>query len=378
MKKFLLLTFLIVSTVQSYAFVTQGNWRWRKDDGSETTATWMAAENAEATISSSSDNIRLRIELFNEGSSNTDVSTTILVYSADGGTTWDSVSNIAGSRPFVLAGSSPFVNNLDPTTRQLTSRGGYTYTAGQMITSSSTLGNNNIVPSAATEYEWVIKPTANMLPSTTYWFKADTKPGDGTYDGDAPTPSLTTEAVLPVRLAEFTVKPDGKKVKIEWVTAFEQNNDRFEIERSSDSRTWKTIATIKGNGTTSQKSNYQAFDNLPLKGLNYYRVKQYDLNGKAYASDIRSLKMLIENSLISVFPNPAKSVINFTLSDYSGKNIVATLTNNNGRMIHTETIKNIQANTTYTLNTRQQPAPGIYVLHLKGDGLSESIKVVVQ
>ncbi|CAN5559515.1 hypothetical protein BH10BAC2_BH10BAC2_33030 [soil metagenome] len=378
MKKFLLLTFLIVSTSQSFAFVTQGNWRWRKDDGSETTATWMAAENTAASVSSGSDNIRLRIELFNSGSSNTDVNTSILVYSPDGGTTWDSVSNIAGSRPFVLAGSSPFVNNLDATTRQLTSRVGYVYTAGQIITSSSTLGNNNIIPEHATEYEWVIKPTANMLPSTTYLFKADTKPGDGTYDGDAPTPSLTTEAILPVRLVDFTVKPDGKKVKIEWSTAFEQNNDRFEIERSTDSRTWKTIATVKGNGTTSQKSSYQAFDNLPLKGTNYYRVKQYDLNGKAYASDIRSLKMLIENSLISVYPNPARSVINFTLRDYSGKNVVATLTNNNGRIIHSETIKDIQTNVTYKLNTKQQPAPGIYVLHLKADGLSETIKIVVQ
>ena len=376
MKKFLLLTFLIVSTVQSFAFVTQGNWRWRKDDGSETTATWLAAENTEARISSASDNVRLRIELFNEGTGSTDVNTSILTYSADGGTTWDSVTTTVGSRAFVLVGTTPNVNNLDATTQQLTVRGGYTFKAGQVITSSATLGVNSIGVSQSTEYEWVIKPTANMLPSTTYWFRADSKPGDDTYGGDAA--SLTTEATLPVSLSSLSVKPDGKGVKIEWSTAFEQNNDRFEVERSTDSRTWKTIATVKGNGTTNQKSNYHAFDNLPIRGMNYYRIKQVDINGKSVTSDIRSLKMFIENSMVSVYPNPAKSVINFMLNSNAGKNVVVTLTNNNGRVVHTETIKDMQPNVKYTLNTRQQPVPGIYVLQLKGEGVAENIKVIVQ
>jgi hypothetical protein len=88
--------------------------------------------------------------------------------------------------------------------------------------------------------------------------------------------------------------------------------------------------------------------------------------------------MFIDNSQLSVYPNPAKAVINFILQDYTGNNVVVTLTNNSGRLIHMENIKEVQANVKYTLNMKQQPAPGIYILQLKGEGLSESMRVIVQ
>ena len=378
MKKLLLLSFLIASAANSFAFVTQGHWRWRKDDGSETTATWLAAEDAAPTITSGTDNIRLRLEFFNSNTSASDLNTSILVYSADGGATWDSVTNYAGIKAFVLAGSSSYVNNYDPTTQLLSGETGYTFVPGQIIISTDTLGPNNLDPSQLTEYEWVIKPTSNILPSTTYLFKGDTEPGDNTYDGAIPPASLTTAAVLSIKLISFSVQPDKERVIIQWSTASEQNNDRFDIERSSDGRIWKAIATIKGNGTTTQTHTYQAYDNLPLKGINYYRIKQYDLNGKSFISDVRSIKMFVDNSLLTVYPNPAKAVINFMLRDYSGSNVIATLTNNSGRIIHQENIKEVQANVKYTLNIKQQPAPGIYILQLKGEGVSENIRVVVQ
>jgi hypothetical protein len=379
MKKFLLLSFLIVSAINSFAFVTQGHWRWRKDDGSETTATWLAGEDTAATISSSSDNIRLRLEFFNANNDSTNLNTSVLTYSADGGITWDSVTNFAGTKAFVLAGSSLYVNNYDSTTQQLSGEPGYTFVPGQIIISTDTLGPRNLDPNQLTEYEWVIKPTSNIQPNTTYLFKGDTKPGDNFYDGTIPPASLVTAEVLAIKLADFSVQPDKGRVLIQWSTANEQNNDRFDIERSSDGRTWKTIATVKGNGTSTQTHSYQAYDNLPVRGMNYYRIRQYDLNGKSSVSDIRSIKMFIENnSLLSVYPNPAKAVINFSLQNYSGNNVIATLSNSNGRVIHQETIKEMQANTKYTLNIKQQPAPGMYVLQLKGNGLSKTIKVVVQ
>ena len=70
MKKILLLTALLVTSYNLFAFTTQGVWRWRKDDGSETTATWRADQNTPITISSTDSIIRLRIELYNDINNN--------------------------------------------------------------------------------------------------------------------------------------------------------------------------------------------------------------------------------------------------------------------------------------------------------------------
>lgn len=370
MKKILLLSIVLIVCDNLFAFTTQGNWRWRKDDGTEITATWLADENVAPEIASSDEVLRLRIGLFFESGGLLDGA--ILEWSTDQAT-WDTVNLTATTEPFVLAGSSPNVTNLDPTTMQLSGEG-LAFVAGKIIVTSETLPPHSLGTGNETEYEYCIKPTANMQPSTTYYFRV----AAAEYEVDRPLPSLTTATVLPIRIADFTVNPVGKRVKIDWTTASELNNDRFEIERSSDGRTWKAIATIKGSGTTTQVHAYQAYDNLPLKGNNYYRIKQYDLNGKSFISDVRSLKMFIDNSLLTVYPNPAKAVINFILQDYTRNNVVATLSNNSGRLIHQENIKEVQANVKYTLNMKQQPAPGIYILQLKGEGLSKTIKVIVQ
>ena len=65
MKKTLLLILLLVSYTQIFAFLTQGNWRWRKDNGTETSATWIAPQNTSITIGSSDSTLRLRIEVYN-------------------------------------------------------------------------------------------------------------------------------------------------------------------------------------------------------------------------------------------------------------------------------------------------------------------------
>ena len=372
MKKVLLLSLLVVACNNIYAFTTQGDWRWRKDDGSETAATWLADENTEIEISNTGENLRLRVNLLYIVGGLLDGA--VFEYSTDT-INWIEIKNTATTEAFVLAGSSPYVTDLEATTKQLAGEG-LDFYPGKIIVSSEKLPQYSLGRDEETEFEYCIKPTANIQPATTYYFRVNA----AEYFPDLPFPSLKTAATLPIQLSDFSVKPDGKQVKIQWSTSFEQNNDRFEIERSTDAKNWKTVATVKGSGTTSIKHTYSAVDQLPVRGLNYYRIKQYDLDGKSTASEFRSLKMFMENvnSAVSVFPNPAKSTINFMLHNFAGKNVVATLINNSGRVVHTETIKDIQSDVRYTLQTRQQPAPGVYVLQLKGEGLTESIKVIVQ
>ncbi|HYE79821.1 MAG TPA: T9SS type A sorting domain-containing protein, partial [bacterium] len=94
--------------------------------------------------------------------------------------------------------------------------------------------------------------------------------------------------VLPVELAAFSARyaPEQASVWLHWLTASEENNDRFEIQRSPDGRTFHTLARVAGHGTTLTPHEYRWSDTRPLPGLSYYRLRQVDADGKAAFSEV--------------------------------------------------------------------------------------------
>jgi hypothetical protein len=373
MKKILLLTVLLVSSYHLFAFTTQGVWRWRNDDGTESTATWRAEQNTPIIVGSMDSTIRLRVELYNEDGGFLDGA--LFEDSSDEvGSHWDTIKLEANANAFVLAGSSPYVTDLQQTTSQLSGQA-LTFIAGRVMVSTYKIPNNTTVPQDyRTEYEYLIKPSVNIKPGVTYYFRVDyTEHPDGYVY-----PHLTTSSTMAVELTRFTVKADKDRVLLQWTTSTETNNDHFDIERSTNGLNFTKIATVKGNGTSTQSHTYNAWDNSPFNGLNFYRIKQVDADGKYSISGTRSLKMVLQNYLVKVYPNPVRSEINFMLQNYPGHEITATLSNVSGKTLHEEIIQVDQSATSYQLNLKNKPAPGLYILQLKGEGISESIKVVVQ
>lgn len=117
---------------------------------------------------------------------------------------------------------------------------------------------------------------------------------------------------LPVTLKSFTAKQAGDRVKLDWVTATESNNNYFLVERSIDGHTWNTIDSLKGTGFSSVDKAYSCYDNFPA-AINYYRLKQVDLDGRATLSDIKMIKSSSPaTASVRVYPNPVSSVVTIT------------------------------------------------------------------
>ena len=85
--------------------------------------------------------------------------------------------------------------------------------------------------------------------------------------------------VLPVELASFTSSVNERSVTLNWTTASEKNNSKFEVERRSADNSWTTAGSVNGNGTTSSSSNYSFTDRGLSTGKYDYRLKQIDFNG---------------------------------------------------------------------------------------------------
>jgi len=94
---------------------------------------------------------------------------------------------------------------------------------------------------------------------------------------------------LPVELLSFNADVVKNKVRLSWITASEINNDYFTVERTdpSDMDNFDFIAKVNSymNNSTMMLS-YEAWDNNPLPGLQYYRLKQTDLDGQFSYSDL--------------------------------------------------------------------------------------------
>ncbi|MEO1261999.1 MAG: hypothetical protein AAFZ15_24560 [Bacteroidota bacterium] len=95
-------------------------------------------------------------------------------------------------------------------------------------------------------------------------------------------------SLLPVELSSFELALENDRLLLKWQVESEKNNDFFEIEKSLDGRTFTSIGKINGRGTTDVPKTYEYVD-MPDNGLNYYRLRQVDFDGKVHFSPIKNI-----------------------------------------------------------------------------------------
>lgn len=143
---------------------------------------------------------------------------------------------------------------------------------------------------------------------------------------------------LPVKLNSFVVQKIDNKAKISWSTEQESNSSHFVIERSVNGRTWNDIATVTAAGNSSLHINYSIIDNAPMRGFNYYRLKQVDKDAKYDYSEIKSA-LFNSRYTAEIAPNPSKDFINLYLNKAGNGNQQSTvqLLNASGKMVYKTT-----------------------------------------
>jgi len=81
--------------------------------------------------------------------------------------------------------------------------------------------------------------------------------------------------VLPVELSAFVAVKEDKETLLTWNTISEVNNERFDIERSSDGVNFRKIGEQKGSGNSNALVSYNFVDTDPLQ--QHYRAYKYIL-----------------------------------------------------------------------------------------------------
>lgn len=112
-------------------------------------------------------------------------------------------------------------------------------------------------------------------------------------------PYYMTTIVLPIELVYFKGNKINPKTNvIEWSTATQKNNDYFSIERSIDGINFEEVNKTKGEEDYNKLISYKFYDYHFQYTINYYRLKQVDLNKQYTYSNI----IAIDNSYSKLQP----------------------------------------------------------------------------
>jgi hypothetical protein len=184
--------------------------------------------------------------------------------------------------------------------------------------------------------------------------------------------------ILPISLISFSGKHNNGVTQLKWVTANEQNNKGFEIQRSVDGVNFITIDFVKSlanNGNSSSNITYSYTDAKAQSGKAYYRLKQIDNNQNSKYSQTIALTVEPINKLDfgRVFINEGKAVVNIN-SPINQRVDVAVFDANGKRIMFSNKQLNV-GNNLFEVDM-QNYSSGIYLITMMNNAKRITTKVV--
>ena len=180
---------------------------------------------------------------------------------------------------------------------------------------------------------------------------------------------------LPVNWLSFTGKMVQDNAVLNWSTASEYNNLRFDVEVSRNGRDYSKLGDVNSRGNSSLPQAYSFTHLKPIPGINYYRLKQVDKDGRFSYSAIVPLQTDAANAKPSLYPNPVANNLMLNWGNLAGKKAQWELLGadmkllNRGAAFAGSTQQNIPVS---------QLSAGVYFVRLISDGDTQILRFVKQ
>ena len=162
---------------------------------------------------------------------------------------------------------------------------------------------------------------------------------------------------LPADLEDFEAKKAGNTIQLEWVTKSEINHDFFAVEWSVDGLNWQEITQVRSGQAYGDGKKYTWVHTSPVSGVNYYRLKQQDIDGKFKYTSIITHR-INKNQGISLFPNPTTGMATLQMSGKFQRQQLR-LTDTQGRLVNFRVGQSTSNSIVIDLTA---VSPGIYFL----------------
>ncbi|MCW3106995.1 MAG: peptidase, partial [Segetibacter sp.] len=171
---------------------------------------------------------------------------------------------------------------------------------------------------------------------------------------------------LPITCTEFKATRSDNGVTLNWKVTEEQDNRKFEIERSTDGVNFKSIATLSADSHNGGLYNYR--DNSTNGLTVYYRLRQTNADGNfRYICDVQQLKAIGKVLVIgNAYPNPAKGMVSVKVTSSESQKLHVELINNIGQLFNTYVQRISQGESSIPVRFNNAPS-GTYMLRFKDE-----------
>ncbi|MEP6951538.1 MAG: T9SS type A sorting domain-containing protein [Ginsengibacter sp.] len=178
-----------------------------------------------------------------------------------------------------------------------------------------------------------------------------------------------TGGTTPVQLLNFNARQKGSGVSVEWSTSQEINSKSFVIEKSTDGNSnWSDVTSVNAAGNSSTVKNYNAYDARPLKGFNFYRLKQVDIDGNYKYSKTVSVKINLNTTGVSVLTNPFHNSLTVDFSSATNQAVSARLVDITGKEVAAEKWSINTGSTRKEFSNISGLQQGMYIITVSGAG----------
>lgn len=174
--------------------------------------------------------------------------------------------------------------------------------------------------------------------------------------------TIIPAAAVPVTLMDFTGTLRNHHVELRWQTATEQQNKGFDIERSQDGSNFSKIGFIEGAGNSNSIRAYLFADKDIAQPLNYYRLRQIDLDNRFEYSRIILIKHpLPGRSDFTVLNNPFNNTLLLQFGNIPQSRGEIRVFDVGGRMVF-QWNGELRPDSRLQLQLPARPAGGLYIV----------------
>ena len=187
-------------------------------------------------------------------------------------------------------------------------------------------------------------------------------------------------APLPVVVNYLTGRRQGSNHLLNWkVTCATSPRATMTLERGADARNYTGIYTITADAARCNQP-FDYTDANPLTGMNYYRLKIVDVDGKVtYSTTVALLNAVKGFDIVSIAPNPVVAD-NFKLNVASAQSSKMELTifDMQGRLVNRQSISVIAGYNSLPINVASLQAGTYTIQAIIADDKSKVIRFVKQ